>query len=60
MIKYASRLATRIKNAVERKKEQELFLSIAESKASRLTEVFNSQVSRLREFKLPCLDDCTF
>lgn len=40
MIKSASRLATRIKNTVERKKEQELFLRIAESKASRLTEVF--------------------
>lgn len=60
MIKSASRLATRIKNAVERRKEQELFLRIAESKASRLTEVLNSLVSRLREFKWPCLDDCTF
>ena len=49
MIKSASRLATRIKNAVERKKEQELFLRIAESKASRLTEVFHSLVSQLRE-----------
>ncbi|RDY12381.1 Retrovirus-related Pol polyprotein from transposon 17.6, partial [Mucuna pruriens] len=49
MIKSASRLATRIKNAVERKKELELFLRIAESKASRLTEVFHSLVSQLRE-----------
>lgn len=46
MIKSASRF---IKNAVERKKEQELFLRIAESKASRLTEVFHSLVSQLRE-----------
>lgn len=45
MIKSASRLATRIKNAVERKKEQELFLRIAESKASWLTEVFHSLVT---------------
>lgn len=51
MMKSASHLATRINQAVERKKEQELFLRIAESKACRLTEVLDSLVSRLREFK---------